>query len=66
MRLLALNKNELLVRSFALKTIWHDDDYFKSRSMDVYITKLRQYLKHDSSVKIVNEHGKGFKLTTIG
>ncbi|HWY37525.1 MAG TPA: response regulator transcription factor [Bacteroidia bacterium] len=62
MRLLALNKNDVVDRSFTLKTIWHDDNYFNSRSMDVYITKLRKYLKHDQKVEIVNVHGKGFKL----
>jgi len=62
LRLLALHKNELVDRSFTLKTIWRDDSYSNSRSMDVYITKLRQYLKHDEKVEIANEHGKGFKL----
>jgi two-component system, OmpR family, response regulator len=62
LRLLAINQNDVLDRSFALKTIWHDDNYFNSRSMDVYITKLRKYLKHDAKVEIVNIHGKGFKL----
>jgi DNA-binding response OmpR family regulator len=62
LRLLVINKNEILDRSFALKTIWHDDNYFNSRSMDVYITKLRKYLKNDPKVEIVNIHGKGFKL----
>jgi two-component system OmpR family response regulator len=62
LHLLVLNKNELLVRSFALKTIWHDSDYFKGRSMDIFITKLRKYLKDDSSLSIENVRGKGFKL----
>lgn len=62
LRLLAINQNDILDRSFALKTIWHDDNYFNSRSMDVYITKLRKYLKQDPKVEIVNVHGKGFKL----
>lgn len=62
LRLLVLNKNEVVDRAFTLKTIWHDDNYFNSRSMDVYITKLRKYLKHDQKVEIVNVHGKGFKL----
>ncbi len=62
LRLLAINQNDVLDRSFALKTIWHDDNYFNSRSMDVYITKLRKYFKHDAKVEIVNIHGKGFKL----
>ena len=62
LRLLAINQNGVLDRSFALKTIWQDDNYFNSRSMDVYITKLRKYFKHDAKVEIVNVHGKGFKL----
>jgi DNA-binding response OmpR family regulator len=62
MRLLVLNKNELLERSGALKIIWHENNHFNSRSMDVFITKLRKYLKHDQKVEIVNVHGKGFKL----
>ncbi|MBS1647668.1 MAG: response regulator transcription factor [Bacteroidetes bacterium] len=63
LRLLAINTNEILDRSFTLKTIWHDDNYFNSRSMDVYITKLRKYLKNDPRVEIANIHGKGFRLT---
>ena len=62
MRLLCVHKNDVLDRNFALKTIWHDDNYFNGRSMDVYIAKLRKYLKEDSKVEIVNIHGKGFKL----
>jgi two-component system, OmpR family, response regulator len=62
LRLLALHKNEILDRNYALKLIWHDDNYFNGRSMDVYIAKLRKYLKEDPKVEIVNVHGKGFKL----
>lgn len=62
LRLLVLNKNETLERTEALKLIWKDDSYFNSRSMDVYITKLRKYLKEDSSIEIVNVHGQGFRL----
>jgi len=62
MRLLCIHKNDVLDRNFALKTIWHDDNYFNGRSMDVYIAKLRKFLKDDSKVEIVNVHGKGFKL----
>lgn len=62
LRLLCLNKNMVLERNFALKTIWIDDNYFNARSMDVYIAKLRKYLKSDSSLEIMNIHGKGFKL----
>lgn len=62
LRLLALHKNEVLDRSFALNTIWGDDSYFNSRSMDVYIAKLRKYLKDDTTVEIMNIHGRGFRL----
>lgn len=62
LRLLALHKNDVLDRSLALNTIWGDDSYFNSRSMDVYIAKLRKYLKEDPTVEIMNIHGKGFRL----
>jgi DNA-binding response OmpR family regulator len=60
--LLCRHGNEILERNFALKTIWIDDNYFNARSMDVYITRLRKYLKKDPSVKILNVHGRGYKL----
>ncbi len=62
LRLLCIRKNEVLEREMALKIVWGADSYFNSRSMDVYITKLRKHLKQDPSVEIVNVHGKGFKL----
>jgi two-component system OmpR family response regulator len=62
LRLLCINTNEVLDRNFTLKAIWQDDNYFNGRSMDVYIAKLRKYLKDDTSVDLVNVHGKGFKL----
>jgi len=62
LKLFAQNKNQPLSRSFALKMVWGDDSYFNARSMDVYITKLRKYLREDESVQIVNLHGEGFKL----
>lgn len=62
LKYLCINKNALLDRNFALKTIWIDDSYFNARSMDVYITKLRKYLKDDPSIEIINVRGKGFKL----
>lgn len=62
LELLCRHGNEILERNFALKTIWIDDNYFNARSMDVYITRLRKYLKKDSSVKILNVHGRGYKL----
>jgi two-component system OmpR family response regulator len=60
--LLAKNKNGILERSYALKTIWGDDNYFNGRSMDVYIAKLRKHLRSDERLEIINVHGKGFKL----
>jgi DNA-binding response OmpR family regulator len=62
LRLLCINKNQLVRREVALKNIWGDDDYFMGRSMDVYITKLRKFLKTDPSVNIVNIPRTGFKL----
>ncbi len=62
LKLLCIYKNKVLERNFALRTIWYDDNYFNARSMDVYITKLRKYLKNDPSVEIINVHGKGFKI----
>jgi two-component system, OmpR family, response regulator len=62
LKLLALHKNSILDRSFALNAIWGDDSYYNSRSMDVYIAKLRKYLKEDTTVEILNIHGKGFRL----
>lgn len=62
LKYLCINKNSLLDRNFALKTIWVDDSYFNARSMDVYITKLRKYLSDDPTIEIINVRGKGFKL----
>lgn len=62
LRLLCINKNKLLTREVALKTIWGENDYFIGRSMDVFITKLRKYLKGDPKISITNVHGTGFKL----
>jgi two-component system OmpR family response regulator len=62
LKLLCINANGVLERNFALKSIWIDDNYFNARSMDVYITKLRKYLKDDPTVEILNIHGKGYKL----
>lgn len=62
LELLCRHGNEILERNYALKTIWIDDNYFNARSMDVYITRLRKYLRKDLSVKILNVHGRGYKL----
>ena len=57
------NINDLTTREEALIKIWNDDNYFTSRSMDVYITKIRKYLSKDPKIKIENIHGKGFKFS---
>jgi two-component system, OmpR family, response regulator len=62
LKMLSEYKNDLLSREAALKKIWGSDTYFNGRSMDVYIAKLRKYLKEDSKLEIVNIHGNGFRL----
>ena len=62
LKMLAEHKNDLLPREKALKRIWGSDTYFNGRSMDVYIAKLRKYLKEDPKIEIVNIHGNGFRL----
>jgi len=62
LKMLAEHKNDLLQRDKALKKIWGSDTYFNGRSMDMYIAKLRKYLKEDSQIEIVNIHGNGFRL----
>jgi len=62
LRLLCIRKNEVLTREEALLHIWHDDNYFNGRSMDVFLSKLRKYLRNDPNVEIINVHGRGYKL----
>lgn len=62
LKLLCENQNQLLTREEALKSVWGDDDYFIGRSMDVFIAKLRKYLKDDPRISITNVHGTGFRL----
>ncbi len=62
LKMLSEYKNDLLSREIALKKIWGSDTYFNGRSMDVYIAKLRKYLREDSAIEIVNIHGNGFRL----
>ncbi len=54
--------NDVMPRSEALNKIWHEDNYFTARSMDVFVTKLRKYLAKDAAIEIVNIHGNGFQL----
>lgn len=60
--MLCENLNQIVSREIALREIWKDDSYFAGRSMDVFVSKLRKYLKDDPSVEIVSLHGKGFRL----
>lgn len=62
LKLLCENPNQVLDRTKALIRIWKDDSYFNARSMDVFITKLRKYLKNDPRIELLNVHGVGFKL----
>ncbi len=62
LRYFCMNKNRVLKRDEILKSLWGDDDYFMGRSLDVFVSRLRKYLKQDSSVSIENIHGVGFKL----
>lgn len=62
LRLFCIRKDKILKREDILNSVWGDDDYFLGRSLDVFISKLRKYLSHDSRVEIVNFHGVGFKL----
>jgi DNA-binding response OmpR family regulator len=64
LKMLSEYKNDLLPREAALKKIWGSDTYFNGRSMDVYIAKLRKYLREDETIEIVNIHGNGFRLVT--
>lgn len=63
LKLLYLHKNNILARDNALQKVWGDPNYFTTRSMDVYISKLRKYFKEDKRIEITNIHGSGFKLS---
>ena len=65
LQFLLQRKNEIVKREEILMTIWGDDDYFKGRSLDVFISKLRKYLADDPDIDIENFHGIGFKLTCL-
>ncbi|MCV9387978.1 response regulator transcription factor [Reichenbachiella ulvae] len=65
LKMLCDNLNQTLDRTAALNAIWKDDSYFNARSMDVYIAKLRKYLKEEEQVHILTVHGQGFKLVKV-
>ena len=62
--LLCSNLNDVVLRNDILKSIWSDDSIYNSRSLDVFISRLRKYLAGDASLKILSVHGKGYKLST--
>jgi len=62
LKLLCENINDIVPRELALNKIWKDNSYFTTRSMDVFVAKLRKYLKEDPSIEIINVHGNGFRL----
>ena len=62
LKMLFQNRNRLLARKDFLIQVWGDDDFFSSRSLDVFITKLRRYLKYDPAIQIINHRGFGYKL----
>jgi len=66
LKLLCRHTNKTLDRSLALREIWGEDSYFNARSMDVFISKLRKYLKDDPRIEISSVHGVGFSLTVTG
>ncbi len=57
------NRNNVVKRGAILKAIWGEDDYFMGRSLDVFISRLRKYLKKDPAIQVQNVHGVGFKLS---
>ncbi len=62
LKLFCFYMNDILPRHKALKTIWGTDNYFTARSMDVYITKIRKFLKEDPNIDIINVHGNGYRM----
>lgn len=62
LRLLCINLNKTLNRNEALRKIWGNENYFSGRSMDVFVSKLRKYLKDDPQIEILGIHGQGIRL----
>jgi len=62
LNLLYLNKNKTLERKEILNVLWESDNFFNNRSVDVFVSKLRKYLRKDSSIKILSIRGKGYRL----
>ncbi len=66
LRMFVQRINDVTPRSECLNKIWHQDDYFTARSMDVFVTKLRKYLAKDPNIEILNIHGNGFQFIVRG
>lgn len=64
LKLLCENRNQLITKSSILLKVWGDDSFFNSRSMDVFISRLRKYLRDDPSISIINHRGVGYQLVT--
>ena len=62
LQLFCENLNGLVQRDFALNRIWQDEDYLKGRSLNVYVSKLRSFLKQDENIEILNVHGEGYRM----
>ena len=62
LKMLIINKNKIVERGTILERIWGENDYFMGRSMDVFISRLRKYLKEDEDITVENIHGVGFRL----
>lgn len=60
LNLLTTNPNQTVDRKFLLKTVWGDDSFFNSRTLDVYIRKLRDYFSEDSNIELITLKGKGY------
>ncbi len=65
LKLLVNSRNQPVLKQDALREIWGDDSYHNGRSMDVYIGKLRKYLRSDENIQILNIHGMGYKLSIL-
>lgn len=60
------SENGIITRETALRKIWGDDDMLRGRSLNVYVSKLRQYLKDDPAIEILNVHGEGYQMVVRG
>jgi len=66
LQLFCENLNGIVQRDFALNRIWQDEDYLKGRSLNVYVSKLRSFLKEDKNIEILNVHGEGYRMVVKG